>query len=75
MNRNRIFSYSRDSGADMKYMTRNEFCDLLEIDYDKIMDERRKNAEMIFSDFVDELLEIKDVCKHLHKCGWDPKTV
>ena len=59
----------------MKYMARNEFCDLLEIDYDKIMNERRKNAEMIFSDFVDELLEIQEVCKHFRKCGWDPKTV
>lgn len=35
--------------------------------------EKKRLRNEIF-DFVDELLEIQDVCKHLRKRGWDPKT-
>ena len=51
-------------------MTGKEFCDLLEIDYEKTVTVRKKDCEMDFSDFVDALLGIEDVCKHLRKRGW-----
>ena len=51
-------------------MTGKEFCNLLEIDYEKTVAVRKKDCEMNFSDFVDALLGIEDVCKHLRKRGW-----
>lgn len=54
----------------VKCMTGKEFCNLLEIDYEKIVTVREKDCEMNFSDFVDALLGVEEVCKHLRKRGW-----
>ena len=46
-------------------MTGKEFCDLLEIDYEKIVTMRRKDCETNFSDFMDEFININEVQKYL----------
>ena len=52
-------------------MTGREFCDLLEIDYDEIVSERRQDAEANFNQFLSEMLGIERVEKYLreHLCG------
>ena len=48
-------------------MTGREFCDLLEIDYDAIVAERRQDAEANFNYFLSELLKIDRVEEHLRE--------
>ncbi len=48
-------------------MTGREFCDLLEIDYDEIVSERRQDAEANFNQFLSEMLGIERVEKYLRE--------
>lgn len=48
-------------------MTGREFCELLEIDYDKIVEQRQRDAQENFEYFVAELLKIDVVRNHIQR--------
>ena len=48
-------------------MTGREFCELLEIDYDKIVEQRQRDAQENFEYFMAELLKIDAVRNHIQR--------
>lgn len=64
-NRQAIYDGFKRKVPIQECMTGREFCELLEIDYDAIVDERRQDAVANFDHFLSEMLKIKRVENYL----------
>ena len=47
-------------------MTGREFCELLEINYEEILEARRHDQEENVKYFLDELLRIDEISEHIN---------
>ena len=66
-NRQAIYDGFKHKVSLSECMTGREFCELLEIDYDEIVDERRQDAEANFNYFLSEMLNIERVETYLRE--------
>ena len=63
--RSAIIRGFKENIAPQEAMTGREFCDLVELDYDSILELRKKKVEGNISYFIRELLKIREVKENI----------